>query len=290
MSVATYGGHESRVYFVQESAYGVAPANPSMVGVTAENFEPSVDPSLIKVMGVGSRDPQALLKGLRKPHVKFSTILPSDAPIAFIQHAQTLYSLSVQILYYKGLFTSPTNVISLLYTGCMFDKLTVELKADDFIKASAELIGQDVSTGTAKITGATYADHVGAIPFNESYVQRGNGDGTGLTPVTRATDWKFEVQNHLKEVPVIASGATAILLKYLQVRNRTLGGEVTFEFESKAEFDDVINDSEFSFQFGLGINNALFKYCKWEKVASPTKTEDLVSLKASFIARDVVIS
>jgi hypothetical protein len=290
MSVVTYGGQESRVYFVQESTYGVVPTNPSMVGINAEQVEPEIDPSLIKVMGIGSRDPQALLKGLRKPHVKFHHVLPSDAPIAFIQHAQTLYSLSVEALYYKGLFSSPTNINGLVFAGCMFDKLTVECSVESYIKSTVDLIAQTLSTETSKISGATYGDHVGAIPFHQSYVQRGNNDGTGLTPVTRVTDWKFNIENHLKEVSVIVSGATAILLKYLQARQRVLNGEVTFEFETKAEFDDVINDSEFSLQFGLGSNNALFTYCKWEKVTSPTKIEDLVSLKAPFIARNVLLS
>ena len=59
--------------------------------------------------------------------------------------------------------------------------------------------------------------------------------------IRRVTDWKFSVENHLKEVPVI--GSTTYLLKYLQARQRELSGELTFEFESKAEFDDVINDA-----------------------------------------------
>jgi hypothetical protein len=63
------------------------------------------------------------------------------------------------------------------------------------------------------------------------------------------------------------------------------------EFESKQEFDDIINDTEFSLIFGLGsTNTALFKYCKWEEVSSPTRVEDLVSVKAKFAARDLWIS
>jgi hypothetical protein len=286
--VETYGGQESRVYFIVESSYGVTPANPAMVGINSESFEPEIDPSLIKVMGVGSRDPQALLKGLRKPHLKFTHTLPSTAPITFIQHAQTLDSLSVQVLYYKGLFASATDIISLLHLGCRFDKLSVECSAESYIKSTVDLIGQDLAVGTDKISGATYGDYAGAVPFYQSSVQRGNGDGSGLTAITRVTDWKFNIENNLKEVPVI--GSTAYLLKYLQARQRVLSGEVTFEFESKGEFDDVVNDAEFSLSFGLGSNSALFKYCKWNKVTVPTKIEDLVSLKASFVARDVVMS
>ncbi|MEM3698126.1 MAG: hypothetical protein QXQ94_11670, partial [Candidatus Bathyarchaeia archaeon] len=65
--VETYGAHECRVYFVVESTYGETPANPSMLGVLSENVDAGIDPNLIKVRGIGSRDLTALKKGLRKP-------------------------------------------------------------------------------------------------------------------------------------------------------------------------------------------------------------------------------
>ncbi|MGQ9530150.1 MAG: phage tail tube protein [Candidatus Bathycorpusculaceae bacterium] len=287
--VETYGAHECRVYFVAESVYGQTPTNPSMLGINAENLDAGLDPNLIKVRGVGSRDLQALKKGLRKPTLKISHVLPSDAPISFIQHVQTLNSLSVQVLYYKGLFGSATDIISLLYKGCRIDKLSVECAIEDFVKATVELIGQDIAVSTSKISGATYADYAGAVAFNESFVQRGAGDGSGLTTLERITDWKFTIENNLKPVPVIRS-TSGHLLKYLPSRHRNLSGELTFEFEDKSEFEDVINDSEFSLKFGLGgSNSALFKYCMWEDVALPTRIEDLVSLKVKFAAKDVVI-
>jgi hypothetical protein len=261
-----------------------------MLSVNAENVEPSLDPSLIRVRGIGSRDLQTVKKGLRQANLKVAHLLSSDAPISFIQHAQTLNSLSVQMLYYKGLFASATDIISLLYKGCRINKLTVECSLEEVVKATVELVGKDVSVGTSKIAGATYGDYAGAIPYSESYVQRGGGDGSGLTALERVTDWKFTVENNLKPVPVIRS-TDGHLLKYLPFRHRSLTGELMFEFESKQEYDDVINDSEFSLKFGLGgTNNALFKYCKWENAATPTRVEDLVSLKGSFVARDASIS
>jgi len=286
----TYGAHECRVYYVVESTYGQTPSNPSMVGVNAESVDAGLDPSLIMVRGVGSRDLSALKRGLRKPTLKISHILPSDAPIGFIQHVQTLNSLSIQVLWYKGLFISATDIISLLYKGCRIDKLTVECSIEDFVKATVELIGQDVVVGTSKLSGATYADYAGAVSFAESYVQRGTAAGGSLTDVLRVTDWKFTIENNLKPVPVIRS-TNAYLLKYLRERHRELTGELTFEFEDKSEFEDVINDAEFSLKFGLGgTKYALFTYCKWQDVSIPTRVEDLVSLKAKFIARDVVIA
>jgi len=284
--VSVYGAHEAKIYHVQEATYGVTPPNPSMLGIaTAENVEPSLDPRLVKVRGVGSRDLQVLRRGLKQVDLRVQYALPSDAPVNFLQHVTTLNSLSMEVFYEK-----PSGIVDLLHKGCRMDKVTVECSVEDVVKASVELIGQDLAVGTSKISGATYADYSGAVPFYESYVQRGLGDGSGLTAVDRVVDWKFTVENNLKRVPVIRS-TSGHLLKYLQERHRTLIGELTFEFESKQEYDDVVNDSEFSLKFGLGgSNSALLKYCKWERVGTPTKVEDLVSLKAPFVARDIVIS
>lgn len=284
--MSVYGAHEARIYYVQEASYGVTPTNPSMLGLaTAENIEPALDPGLVKLRGLGSRDLQTIRRGLRHVDLKVSYALPSDAPINLLQHATTLNSLSIEVFYEKS-----NGIIDLLHKGCRIDKAAVECSAEDLVKASIEIVGQDIAVGTSKIAGATYADHSGAVPFYESYVQRGAGDGSSLTAVERVVDWKFQVENNLKRVPVIRS-IDGHLLKYLQERHRALMGELTFEFESKQEYDDVVNDSEFSLKFGLGgANSALFKYCKWERVGTLTKVEDLVSLKAPFVARDIVIS
>ena len=112
--------------------------------------------------------------------MKFTHIPSADAPITFIQHATTLDSLSVQMLYYKGLFASGTDIISLLYKGCRFDKVSVECSAENYVKATVDLIGQDLTTGTDKLSGATYGDYAGAVPFYQTNVLRGASDGPGL--------------------------------------------------------------------------------------------------------------
>jgi len=284
--MSVYGAHEAKIYYVQEATYGVTPTNPSMLGIaTVENVEPAIDPGLLKIRGIGSRDYKTIRKGLRQIDLKVAYALPSDAPINFLQHIITLNSHSIEVFYEKA-----SGIIDLLHKGCRLDKATVECSIEDVVKATIDIIGQDLTVGTAKITGASYADYTGAVPFNDSYVQRGAGDGSGLAAVDRVTDWKFNIENNFKRVPVIRS-TSGYLLKYLQERHRVLTGELTFEFESKGEYDDVVADSEFSLKMGLGgSSSALFKYCKWEKVGSPTKIEDLVSLKAPFVARDVVIS
>ena len=284
--VDTYGAHETRIYFVEEPAYGQTPSNPAMFGIPAENIEPAINPSNIKIRGVGNIDLQAIKKGLTSASLKIAYPLPSDAPINFLQYAKVELnkSLSIQVLYYKGMFASATNIISLLYMGSKIHKVSVECSIEDIVKATAELLAKDLEAETGKIEGATYGDQVGAVPFYESYVKKGG------TPLERVTDWKFNIENNLKPVPVIRTTG-GFVLKYLPHRHRNLTGEVTFEFESKDEFDDVTDDTEFSLEFGLGgSNKALFSNCKWEDLKTPTKVEDLVSLKASFVARQVAIS
>jgi hypothetical protein len=286
----TYGAHECKVYYVQESTYGQTPSNPIMYQAPVDNVDAGIDPSLILVRGTGSRDVTFAAKGVRKPTLKLGHLLPSSDAINLIRHAVTLNSLSVQVLYYKGSFASPTDVISLLYKGMRIDKLTVECSIEEPVKATVEMIGQNVETGTSKITGATYSDYApSVVAYSDSFVQRGTAAGGSLTDVLRVTDWKFTIENNLKPVPVIRS-SSAYLLKYLRERHRELTGELTFEFEDKTEFDDVINDSQFSLKFGLGGNSALFTYCRWQNVSIPTKIEDLISLKARFVAQGVSMS
>ena len=280
MSTPVYGAHEAKAYYVVESSYGVTPSNPSMTGLaTAETVEPDLNPGLIKVRGTGSRDLQALRKGLRQVGLKIGYNLPSSAPVDFLLHVQTLDSLSLEVVYEKA-----SEIVDLLYTGCRFNSLTVECSVEDLVKASVELVGQDVAVGASKISGASYADHSGAVPYYDSYVKK------GASTLDRVTDFRFTVENNLKRVPVIRT-TDGHLLKYLPERHRNCGGEVTFDFEAKDEFDDVLNDSEFSLEFGLGgSNKAVFSNCKWGSVSPPTRIEDLVSVKAPFVARSVVIS
>jgi hypothetical protein len=281
----TYSAHESRIYYVDEASFGQTPTNPALLSVPAESLEPAVNPNNLKVRGVGNADLQAIKKGTRASTLKVAYPLPSDAPVNFLQYARNELdkSLSVQLLYYKGAFTTATNIVSLLYAGCKFHKLQVSCSIEDVVKANAELIAQNLTVGTAKISGATYTDYTGAVPFYESYIKK------DTVTLDRVTDWKFTVENNLKQVPVIRS-TNGHILKYLPHRQRDLTGEVVFEFESKEEFDDVVNDTEFTLEFGLGgSSKATFSGCKWENAAAPTRIEELVSLKAAFVAKTFTI-
>lgn len=276
MSTPVYGGHEVKLYYVEETNYGETPATPDMHGVgSVISVEPALNPSNIKVRGLGSRDLQFIRKGLRQVNLKINY---HPFSITFLEYVTTLKALSVEVIYEKT-----SGIIDLLHKGCRINTATVDCSVEDMLKVTAELIGQDVIIGTAKI-GASYTDHEAAVSFYESYVKK------GTTTLERVTDFKFVITNNLKRVPVIRT-ANGNLLKYLPERHRNLTGEVTFEFETKEEFDDVINDTDFTLEFGLGgTHKATFTNCKWESVSPPTRIEDFVALKAPFVGKGVTIT
>lgn len=280
----TYGAHEAKVYYVQETTYGQTPSpDPSMLGLkTAFDVEHNIDPGLLKLRGIGSRDLDTIKKGLRKPTLKFGYLIPSAAPIDFLLYAQNLNSMSVEIIYER------TSIIDLLFKGMKIDKVTVQLTGIESENAvitvpNVELMGQNVVVATSK-NSTNYADYSGAVAYNESYVKK------DTTTLDRVTDWIWTIENHLKRVPVIRS-TNGELLKYLQERHRDLYGELTFEFESKEEHDEVLTDTEFSLEFGLGgTNKAVFSNCKWAGIKNILRIEDLVAVKAPFVAKTVAIS
>ena len=272
-----YGAHEGGIAYISESSYGETPETPDMIEIiTAENVEPAISPSLIKVRGIGSRDLQYIRKGLRLVDVKLSYAMQNILLLDFIE---TLGSMSLEVWYYKT-----GGTVSLLHKGSRMDRVEVLCSVEDVIKANADLIGQNLVVGTAKIGNSYTPWSEDPVAFYESYVKK------QTTTLERVTDWKFVIENHLKRVPVIRT-TDGDLLKFLQERHRTISGEITFEFETKEEYDDVVNDTAFTLEIGLGnTNKAVFTDCKWDIVTSPTRIEDLVALKAPFTAKGVTIS
>jgi hypothetical protein len=254
--VETYGSDEEQIYFVVEDTFGATPANPAMLSVPAEQIEPSVDAGNIKLRGAGSYDLQAIKKGLREPNLKLAYILPSAAPVSLLQWARMDLnrSLSIQVLYYKGTFASATDIISLLFTGMKFNKLSVSCSIEDVIKATVEFQGKDVTVGASKLGGATYTEQSGAVAFHETYFKKDSA------VIDRVSDWKFDIENNVKRVPVIRS-VNGHLAKYLPFKQRSLNGELTFEFESIQEATEVLADTEFALEFGLGgTTKAVFPF------------------------------
>jgi hypothetical protein len=280
--VDTYHSDQEKFYYVTEGSFGVVPTAPAMLGHSCSNLEPDVNPNNIRVAGTGSVDVAALKRGLRQPLLKVKYPIPSDAPINFLQYVkqELNVSLSLQVLYYKGIFVSATDIISLIYKGARFNKATLTCDIDGILECEAEFPAQDLEVGTAKIANATYTEYAGAVSGSESYVKI-----AGVT-CERVTSWKLQIDNSCKPVPVIRS-TNGHLAKYIPWGKRLLTGELNFEFETKQEADDILADTEqSSLEFGLGgANKVNVAYAKWDDFSLNGKSEDLIYAKVPFTAR-----
>jgi hypothetical protein len=253
-----------------------------MLGHSCSNLDPDINPNNIRVAGTGSVDVISLKRGLRQPLLKLKYPIPSDAPINLLQYVKQELntSLSLQVLYYKDIFITATDIISLVYKGARFNKATLTCDIDGILECEAEFPSQDVEVTTAKIANATYTEYAGAVSGSESYVKIGG------VACERITSWKLQIDNSCKAVPVIRS-TNGHLAKYLTWGKRLLTGELTFEFESKQEADDILADTEqSSLEFGLGgANKVSVEHTKWDDFSLSGKSEDLIYAKVPFTAR-----
>lgn len=288
------GAHEAILAWCLESTYGQLPGAPFWFPqLLAEEFEPLIERSNIKVPGVGSRDLYFIKKGLQTPVLKVKHIPQTYRPYEFIEHG-IMNASEGDSMYIEAAYTGVPSggVISLQFAGCKFNKIEMACGMEQNVVISSELWAQRPITGTAKINTANTPYAEAPVSWVDTYIKKAG------SLLSRCTDWRWTLNNNLKRVPVFRdpSGATgADILMYLQPRHRTIDGELIFEFESKAEADDIIADTEFTLEIGMvstleGRHKFTFAGCKWASASFLTKIEDLVPVKCPFTARSLTLS
>jgi hypothetical protein len=76
----------------------------------------------------------------------------------------------------------------------------------------------------------------------------------------------------------------------LPERHEVLQGSIRADFESKAELDDILGDTEFTLLFDIGGTNFSFTGCKWKSSRLATKIEDTVAQTLEWEAKGLTIS
>jgi len=277
MSSTVYTGEESRAYYVEEATFGTTPTNPAMlcIGVIQE-IEPAVDPRNIVLRGIGSRNIKTIRKGLR--HIDLKMVY-TPQNWNFFNYARSLKSTSIEVYYEKT-----SGIISLNHKGCKVDRAKVDVSIEDPVKVTIDLIGQDVAVSTTKI-GASYETEPSTNPLTGSDCSISKAG----VEITRFSDFGFEIVNNLKRQPVIRA-TTPYLIKSLPERHEVLQGSIRADFESKAELDDILGDTEFTLLFNIGGTNFSFTGCKWKSSRLPTKIEDTVAQTLEWEAKGLTIS
>jgi len=274
--MSVFVGEEAKAYYVEETVYGTTPGTPAMLYIgIIQNVEPAIDPKNIVIRGIGSRTPKAIRRTVRAVDLSLAYI-PQDWDFwAYVLNAK---SVSLETFYEKG-----ASIISLNHKGSKIDKAKIECSIDDPVKISMNLIGQDVASAGTKI-GNTYENESTNAPITglDCVVKKGGAE------VTRFSDFSFEIANFLKRQPVIRS-TTPYLIKALPERQQSFQGSIRADFESKAELDDILADTEFTLAFEIGPagNKKIFTFggCKWRGAKTPTKIEDLVAQNLEFDAK-----
>ncbi len=279
--VDTYSAEEEAFYYIDEATFGVTPNAPAFLGHPCSSITPNINANNLQVRGCGSINYIANKRGRLLPELKIKFPVPSAAPTNFLQYLRPELgkSLSLNVLYYKGAFNSATDILSLLYTGMRFSKTNITCDIDGIVEAEVTMLGQNVSTGTAKVTDATYAQYSGVTSGLESYVKiAGSTD-------ERVVSWRIEIDNGVRQIHTIKSNAH--IAKYVPFGSQKVSGEITFEFESKTELDELLADTEkASVEFGIGGANYIkAEYIKWDSFELDGKIEDFIRASVPFTAR-----
>jgi hypothetical protein len=274
-------GYEGKIYSFLEATYGVGPTNEEMGELyLIESFEPNIDPSLIEIRGVGSRNVQMLKRGLTQAQIKLVMIPKADL-LGFIdyiiENPQKSYSL--EAVYQRG-----AEIISLRHFGCCLNKLEMSCAQDEMVRAEMEFWAQRPNSAAQKWSTGTYGTQTGdLLAWYQTYLKKGGA------VTEKCVSWKFSVNENLKRLPVIRS-AEGNLLKYMQRRQRAVEGELVFTFDSNAEYLEVVDDTEFALEFGFEtVKKATLSGCKWSKITLPTNLED-VPVNLPFTAKSIAFA
>jgi hypothetical protein len=170
MAVTASGSRHS-VAMVPEVTYGTTPATPSFVNIrhTGCNLNLSKD-SLRSEEIVASRHVQSQLTGAKKIngdinfelcYGSFDTIL--EAALCGTWTANVLKAGTTRRSFTVERFFADVGYY-MRFKGCEFNKLNLQASANAIVKGTATILGQDMVTDTAIVSGATYASGGTTVP------------------------------------------------------------------------------------------------------------------------------
>jgi len=255
-----------------ETAYGTTPTNPTMnwIGIV-QDVTPGLDMSKLKAGGIGSADIAYIRNGLRKPEMTIKYI-PQN--ITFMDYARSIpIGLTLEYLAEYG---ATPSYVSLVHKGMLIDSMEVVLPKEDWDVVTLRLIGQNVTYGTAAITGETAASDPATAPYSWFDAEIEMDVNGGLSEILVFGTSKFYIRNHLRPIPVIRA-TNPTLLKYLQRSQRELGGEIQAYFEDKTHLDEVLASTDFAIRFTLTGSTPFYDFtgCYWDRHTLTTRIKEI---------------
>lgn len=128
-------------------------------------------------------------------------------------------------------------------TGCSFNTMSLSVAPNSMVTGSFGVIGKDLTTSAAAISGATYSAETTTAPF-DSFTGSITEGGSAIAVVTAL---ELNIDNGMESQYVIGDATT------LQppLAKSTVTGSVTAYFEDTTLIDKFINETASSMQFTL---------------------------------------
>ena len=129
------------------------------------------------------------------------------------------------------------------FTGVEFNTLALAISANAMITGTLGVLGQNMTTDTAIVAGATYAAPTTTSPL-DSFTGTLNEAGT---PIAVITEIQLNVENGLEARFVVGSKASI----RPSIGRSNCSGQITAYFENSLLLDKFINETESNIVFEL---------------------------------------
>tara|TARA_R110000772_G_scaffold9980_5_gene32303 strand:+ start:605 stop:1522 length:918 start_codon:yes stop_codon:yes gene_type:complete len=242
--MAIANGAQQSLAFIAEGTYGTTPTSPTMIpfpftGTTLAISKDGIESEKLR----GDRQIEDFRHGNKTVGGDITSELEYGAFDDILQ-AVTCGTWATNVLkpgVVRRSFTVERKFADLAtpewhrYTGCEFNTLALSIAPNAMIGASWTVVGQDLSIGTAALSGSSYSADVGNTPF-DSFTGAITEGGTAIATVTSLD---ITIENGLE--PLFSVGS--------QITNRpSIGksrvtGSLTTYFDSKALYQKFLNET-----------------------------------------------
>lgn len=254
MTIAT--GSKHTLHYVAESTYGTTPATPAftplcMTGVSLGLTKDALESGKLRA----DRQVEDLRHGNKQVGGEVNSELEYSTFDEMLE-AMAMGTWTADVLLagvtrrsftFERFFDLDTDEYH-RYTGCEVNTFTMSVQPNAMVTTTFGIIGQDMTTNTSQVAGATYSAPLARSPF-DSFTGSINEGGSSIAIVTSI---ELNWENGIEPNFVLMSDTT---IRPADGKSR-LTGTLTAYFESKTLYDKFINETSTSIDFTLTDDQA----------------------------------
>lgn len=280
MSAVIPAGYKTKVLWIEEVTEGTAPSGGTPPPTyTAEYLmiEERISRDLITQPTISSRTWSFIDMGM-KQYVLNLTLFPVNNTLLDYAVANIDKTLTIWVQY-------PDLARHHVYTACKPNTLRLTGAANTLTQATMEI-------WAAKLNTTAPTANEGSLPTALPYHGRDSYVKLGATTLNEVRAWNIEVRNNLERIPALGSDE----IRFARMRNLEVTGELTATFETTSRLNELLNNTEFTLEIGLGkdsgstVRKATITGCKWREHPIPSRKTDLIMLRLPFTGRNITLA